>query len=421
LKKTRAYYISWAIALLLTLTGCAGKRFNERISFWRNDRIPYGAWYAYNQLNYIFPDAVIHVNKTAPDELAGNVYAQQEFGYGNGVAKDILTRKTLYLVITDHLNPKKEELEALLDLVRHGHHVFLAAVNIGGGLLDTLHLNTEYRILGIPEDSLTIRVFQPLSHEQKEYSYPGLALDNRFMRIDSSITTVLGTDDLGYANFVKMEYEGGGALYLHLAPIAFTNFFLLHKNNKSYYDDVLSYVPRDIEFVLWDDYYRYYAKGDSGDGSAKGFHALGWIASQPHLNIALWLLVLLLLLIYLFESKRKQRIIPVIKPLKNASLDFVKTVGRLYYQRRDNRNLAQKMTAHFMDHVRSRYNIRTSQIDETFEKRLAWKTGFDPAAIKALLYYIQSVQHRPKVSDEELLELNSRLEEFYEREGWRRD
>jgi len=127
----------------------------------------------------------------------------------------------------------------------------------------------------------------------------------------------------------------------------------------------------------------------------------------------MWLLLLLMLIIYLFESKRKQRIIPVIQPLKNASVDFVKTIGRLYFQRHDNRNLAQKMTVHFQDHVRSKYGIRASLTDPEFEKRLVWKTGYDANATKDLLYYMNMLQDEPSITDEGLLELNRKLEHFY--------
>jgi hypothetical protein len=120
-----------------------------------------------------------------------------------------------------------------------------------------------------------------------------------------------------------------------------------------------------------------------------------------------------MLLIYLFESKRKQRIIPVIQPLKNASVDFVKTIGRLYFQRRDNKNLAQKMTVHFQDHVRSKYGIRVPLTDPEFEKRLAWKTGYDTTALKDMVYFMNMLQDEHTVMDEALLELNQKLEHFY--------
>jgi hypothetical protein len=168
--------------------------------------------------------------------------------------------------------------------------------------------------------------------------------------------------------------------------------------------------------VRWDDYFRYHKAGseDGSDGKGKGiFGASSWMGKQPGLAKAMWLLLILMLIIYLFESKRKQRAIPIIKPLTNASVDFVKTIGRLYFQRHDNKNLAQKMTVHFQDHVRGRYGIRAALTDPEFEKRLAWKTGYDLNAIKDLLYYMNMLQDEPDVSEEGLLELNRKLEHFY--------
>ena len=71
------------------------------------------------------------------------------------------------------------------------------------------------------------------------------------------------------------------------------------------------------------------------------------------------------------------------------------------------------MTAHFLDHVRGKYNIRASLADAEFEKRLAWKSGQDPTAVKDLLYYIRYVHDQPGVSEATLLELNHKLENFY--------
>jgi hypothetical protein len=94
-------------------------------------------------------------------------------------------------------------------------------------------------------------------------------------------------------------------------------------------------------------------------------------------------------------------------------VDFVKTIGRLYFQRRDNKNLAQKMTVHFLDHVRSKYGIRVALNDPEFEKRLVWKTGYDANALKDMVYFMNMLQDEYAVTDEALLELNQKLEHFY--------
>lgn len=410
------YYLLLLTALVLAVAGCSNrKRLNQRVSLWRNDKIPYGTWYAYNELKQIFPDAEVVINKLSPDRYRGYTVRKADEYEEAGKHDD---KKMLYLVITGQVVPDESELAALFNMVGQGKHIFISAMRVGSNLLDSLKLETAYNSTFYNfSDSLTVSINNPVTFDSASFTYPGRAMDNFFLKMDSSITTILGKDEFGRANFVKFNYESGGSIYINLAPATFTNFFLLHKNNKAYYDYALSYIPKDIEVVKWDDYFRYHVRGDNSDNVGSSFSALGWISKQPGLSTALWLLVILFALIFLFESKRKQRIIPLIAPLKNASLDFVTTIGRLYFQRRDNRNLAHKMTAHFLDQVRSKYNIRTSPSEEEFVKRLAWKSGYDIERIQELLYYIRYVHDSPDVNDETLLELNRKLQHFYGRES----
>lgn len=405
-------YISCCLLVLAGFTSCdQSKRLNERVTLWRNDKIPYGTYYARESLPRIFPEASIANNKTSPDP-----YQKSNLRDLLGRYDDNL-RKTCYVIIADKVIPDEKEIEGLFGLVAKGAQIFISTTSIDEDLLDTLQLKASlYSGFYNEQDSLTVRVNDPVSLQESSYSYPGKAYDNYFSYVDSSITTVLGKDQAGRANFVKISYESGGAFYIHLAPMALTNFFLLHKNNKTYYDQVLSWVPRNMEVVRWDDYFRNSIRGEGKDGSDTNgaFDALSWLKKQPAFAWGGGLLLLLLLLIYLFETKRKQRIIPVIQPLRNASLDFVKTIGRMYFQRKDNKDLAHKMTVHFLTHVRNRYNIRTSAMDDDFVKRLTYKSGYDQEAVQALVYDLQYAQDAPQVSDHALLELNHKLETFYQ-------
>lgn len=411
MNKKRPYQLL-IVALLPLLVACGGKRINNRVSLWRNDKIPYGCWYAYNEMKHIFPEAKVVVNKLSPDRFR-RFRGENISAYEEAIAND--NQKSLYMIVAREVVPDKEEVDALLSLAGQGKHVFISTMQVGKTLLDSLGLKTAYSHSAYNfYDSLTVSVTRPASVDSIAYTYPGRAMDNFILEMDSNITNVIGKDGYGRANFVRFDYEGGGSIYVHLAPLALTNYFLLHKDNKGYYDHALSHVPKDIEVVQWDDYFRYHESGNErNNNSGSGFSALGWIGNQKGLSSALWLLIILFLIIYLFDSKRKQRVIPQLPPLNNASLDFVKTIGRLYYQRRDNRNLAHKMTAHFLDHVRSKYNIRVSLYDDEFEKRLAWKTGADSNLIRDLVYHIKYVQAEYTVSDQALMELNTRLENFY--------
>ncbi len=91
----------------------------------------------------------------------------------------------------------------------------------------------------------------------------------------------------------------------------------------------------------------------------------------------------------------------------------MQTVGRLYFQRRDNKNLAGKMVTHFLGYIRSTYNLSTSELTEEFEKKLAFKSGYSAETVKNIIQDIKSIEAKTSVSDEELLAFNDKLEQFY--------
>jgi hypothetical protein len=397
---------SGLLLLAFMAGGCnKAKKLNERVTLWRKDKIPYGAFYAHENLKRIFPEAEIVDSRRSPDQ-------SQKLTIGS--TGEYSGRRTSYVVISTKVLANEEELSAMFRMVTRGDQVFISSSNISDNLLDSLQLKAAlYTGFFSEHDSLEVAVRNPETSVQSKYFYPGKAMDNYFSAVDSTITTVLGTDDQGRANFIKISYEGGGAFYIHLAPLALSNFFLLHKDNKSYYDQVLSYLPKNTEVIRWDDYFRSSDGNRSDNDNSSNFSALSWWGKQQGLGAAMWLLLLLLIIIYLVESKRKQRIIPVIPALNNASLDFVKTIGQLYFQRKDNKDLAYKMMVHFQGYVRNRYAIRGAAMDDEFVQRLAYKSGYDKEAIQALVYDLHYAQAQPQITDHALLELNHKLETFY--------
>jgi hypothetical protein len=229
--------------------------------------------------------------------------------------------------------------------------------------------------------------------------------------MDSSVTNILGRNENGYANFVKFTYQNGGTVMIHLAPGALTNFFLLHKQNKKYYDLVFSPIPDTVDQVIWDDYYRHHMNGNDY-GKKSTFSKLGTFLANDVLRWAFWLTIALFGIIYIFESKRKQRVIPSIKKLNNTSLDFVKTIGRLYYQRKDNKNLAQKISTHFLGYIRTTYNMSTSQLNDDFVNRLAFKSGYSAALVNDVLSEIKKIDDAYDVSYEELIAFSDKIDKF---------
>ena len=111
---------------------------------------------------------------------------------------------------------------------------------------------------------------------------------------------------------------------------------------------------------------------------------LSVILKYDNFKWAFWIALLLLGLYLLTEIKRKQRIIPEYAKPKNDSLEFVTTIGKLYYEKGDHKNLADKLTQYFLDHVRNHFKISTAEINQFFVQQLAAKSNKNIDEIKAI-------------------------------------
>jgi hypothetical protein len=221
---------------------------------------------------------------------------------------------------------------------------------------------------------------------------------------------------LGDPNFIRLK-AGAGNLFVHLSPLAFSNYFLLHKQNFEYYEKALSLVSPNIEKVAWDEYYlnkRFY---DQNRDNRKGWFAvlLGMKNEEGKhpFRAAFWLLIGLLVVFVLMEMRRKQRYIPVITKPRNDSLDFVKTIGRLYYDRGDHKNLCRKMSAYFLEHVRQQYKLPTNDLSEDFIRNLHYKSGAGEDDIREIVTYIKYTEDSPQVNASDLRSFHKKLELFY--------
>ncbi|MBS1531258.1 MAG: hypothetical protein JSU01_13210 [Bacteroidetes bacterium] len=134
--------------------------------------------------------------------------------------------------------------------------------------------------------------------------------------------------------------------------------------------------------------------------------------SYPSLQWAYYIALFGLVIFILYEMKRRQRIIPVIEPLKNTSVDFANVVGQVYYEQRNNANLAQKKILYFMEYLRTNYYLKTNTLDQDFMDRLAQKTGIERSFAEEIVMHMLYIKGQ-RVSDAELIKLNQLIEQFY--------
>ncbi|MGN7865110.1 DUF4350 domain-containing protein [Chryseobacterium sp. 22458] len=202
------------------------------------------------------------------------------------------------------------------------------------------------------------------------------------------------------ANFIKVKF-GKGNIYVHSEPLFLTNYYLLKPGNIKYAQDVFSYL-QDRE-TLW------FVKSNSKESR----FFMRFILSNPALKYAWWVLLGGLVLFIFFNAKRKQRIVPVIEPLKNTSLEFVKSIGNLYLQEGDFHDMMAKKAQYFLNKVRMDLLIDTQSLDEEFAKKLQLKTGKPMEMINEAIHLIKKAQDSyAGVMKEDLVRINKLLDEI---------
>ncbi len=394
-----------ALSLYLTNKTTESRKLDERFSFNKRDKIPYGLYVAYNGLKEIFPQASVTSERNAPglwDSLST---------YQKGQA---------LVVVSPFFNADDFEMRKLVRFIENGNHVFVSTIKASYYVEKYLSCdiayygninNVLYNSL-LMKDTLSVSLIAPAVKDSVSYTYPGKRLDFSFAGIDEDKTIVLGDNGKGEPNFIQLRI-GEGSFNLHLAPMALTNYFLLHKNNIAYYEQVMSSLPSTITKIVWDEYFIRKRPPEESDNNKKNW--LSVFMQNESLRWALLTAILALLIYVLIEMKRKQRPIPIINPPKNDSLDFVKTIGRLYYDKGDHKNLARKMSAYFLEHIRNRYKLSTTTLDDDFCKRLQYKTGITEEEINRIIQTIHQIENQTAISDEMLAEFHKQLESFYQK------
>ena len=380
-------------------------KFDDTITLNRNDKIPYGTYAAYHLLQKEFPHVRMETNRNAPADW-------------KNLTSD--STKQVLIIVTKTFEPSEEDLNYLTGFVQKGNYVFISALQYTRNavkffkLKSQKHFNYYGLALGVhhpfnPFDSTTVSLDSAVFKDPLSYYYRGADFTNGFSETDSAFTYGLGYSSNKNLNLIAINAIDG-KFFIHSAPVTFTNLFLLYENNRQYFEKLMSLFPADAKKIVWDEYYLHHYYNENPQ-QKQGI--LSVILKYENFRWAFWVTLLLLGLYLITEVKRKQRIISKYAKPKNDSLEFVTTVGKLYYEKGDHKNLADKMTQYFLDHVRNHYKISTSEINDAFVQQLAIKSNKNTDEIKQLTEAMHTINLSDVVTQKQLMNYYELIENFY--------
>ncbi len=375
---------------------------NWRPSYTSVSKIPFGCFVLFNELPNIFSNNEIESVENSMYDIL--------------IQRDSSIRSN-YLIINDFVYLDEQETNQVLKYVADGNQVFIASNNLTGQLADTLNIEIRQQY-DIQEDSVKAS-FTNQNFEQEHFYFTRGVDPSYFASVDTLKTEILGhlqfksstflennEDEIKVQpNFIKTTF-GKGNFLINTLPVAFTNYYVLG-DNSNYSVQSFSYL--NDQLLYWDDYKK--------SGRKVITSPMRFILNQPALKWSYYLLVIGLLLFVIFKAKREQRIIPIIKPLENSSVEFAKTVGSLYYQHRDYTNLNNKKITYFLTHIRNKYYLNTSVLDENLITQLSAKAGKPKEETKALIELILNLKNKTVHTEQDSLTLVQKINTFKQSYG----
>lgn len=395
----------FALFLFLYLTRESNPEYDWSLSFKPVSREPYGTFLFHELLKSATEEGITEIKAPLAKLLS-----------------DPEITNTSYVFIGDIWYFDPEGREALLDYVDRGNQVYIIARDfrphgyIDNGLADS---STNYLELvglnSIQKEKVTIKTnaggpekyLFNLAYlqdwEQKPYYWS---------YIDTGLVSYMGDAFVEKGQYHRnlpnwaVAQIGDGSLTVHTTPLAFTNFYLRDKAKFSYANQVLAYMNKGR--IYWDSFNHI----PIGPSQSKP-NPLSFILGQTGLRWA-WYLLLISGLIYLiFYTRRRQRAIPVITPQVNTSLEFVKTLGGMYFQQSAHASMLKHQYELFLHHVRTHYGMATGSLDEDFVAKLSLKSGFDETRLQEIIDRGVSYEKRENAKVDELISYYQLTQSFY--------
>lgn len=402
--RTKFFILGLCLALGV-LSACKrdaekGKLPDLRVVLGSKDNRPFGASVFKKVAEHAFSDAVFSKSTLPFDKW----YAQNKTSeYGEA--------HKAYVLVTPYLSARPKEVSAMMDFVREGNVLWICTNGVSDAFENEIptgmnHTETEVAIVR-PDLITTHKSLADTSlGDGRPFSYFYFPLDGIIDTPANLTAKPISLNTNGKPDGWQMKI-GDGELILSTNVEALGNYFLLTANNVNYALGLLSYIPYEIEEIIYDEFYW-----RNVNRQAEGSSALDAIFSNPPLRWAFWILLGLIGVAVLTNLFRKQRIIPLKVANNNTTVAFTETISRLYFNQKDNSNIAQKMIQHFLEHFRTTYYLPYQKLDAEFARVLAGKTEQPFPKTERMVQRMAAIMQGVEVTNEMLLELNKDLQDL---------
>ncbi len=396
--------LAWLAVVAVVILPSCGKSANElpplRETYLDRDDAPFGSSVFSNLLPSVFSQSDVENEKTP---------VLDEF---SDISEN--AANSVYISLSKKLFLDEYEAQRIIDYVKNGNQAYFISAEIDENLLGLVNIN---QVGGVYEnfngwDTAYQSNISLATDSSRKYPLVSYGFRNFFELEKAYNSQILGYNENGKPNFVVV-FMGKGKLFLHCDAKACSNYFLLSRTNHDYMNGLFEYSPKDPQKVYYDQYYKTLTR--RRQEGEENFSTLQEIFKSPALTAAFFIGLGAILLFILFGLKRRQKMIKVIPPNINSSVSYTETMGRLYFQNNNNKDLAEKIVVYFNEQIRVKYFINKGSLEKTaYWELLGRKSGVSKDIVEDLSRQIDKVTMSTNVSDTDLLLLNHLIQKFYQ-------
>jgi lipopolysaccharide export system protein LptC len=390
-------------------------------------------WYENYNNDYKEPYGGYVIHKMAKTYFEKDTFVEMTKGISSYLKneKDSLTNAN-YVFIGEALFLDSASKEDLLTFIYQGNNALICCKQIPDEFLYMLYdYQCGYNYQGFSyradsvvfanffHDSLKTKSPYKYSHKRRygPTHYWWSYMNDDYLCDYSQTFTKLGyfktENDSAFVNFMRVDY-GKGHFYFHSTPLMFTNYYMIEESGVDYASGVFSHLPAGKTY--WDEYNRmpHYMKQKQ-----EGMHGLNegplqYLLSFKSMRWAWYILLAMVLVYVLFRAKRKQKPIPMIVPNNNTSLEFVQTMGRLYFLQNDHKNLCRLKMRQFLTFIRNKYHLPTSQVDNQLMQKISLKSQLPYHVVDGIFgQYNLIIKTSMMMEDTELIKFHQSIDNFY--------
>lgn len=430
IQKNIRYILIVAIIIIGAVFFILNKNQNGSVNWIENyhedSKQPYGTYIVFEMMKSHFESYEFNVIES---KLSENEALQKN-------------RNTNYIFIGRRMYLDSLGAATMLNYVKKGNNAFISANELPYQIMDELISSsnacayswdvTDY----FKDSSATLNFLHPelkqtegtpykfiRNSKASDYSWnffdSELFCNEEFVKDRASFVELGIIENESSVNYVKIKY-GRGSFFLHTTPLAFTNLHMKEYYGLDYYNKVFAYLTEGD--IYWDNYNHISSASSKRNNkddlmyepvSLSENSPLEYILSQESLRWAWYLLLSTCLLFLFFRAKRRQRIIPVQEPNVNSSLEFVESIGRLYFQQNNHLKLEKQKMKLFLWFIREKYKISVNNIDEKFINDLSIISGISREKVKGIFALYEGHSNKISIYDEQLIHFHQSMDYFY--------